>query len=480
MPSYERPLVAELVGLLSDGDDLIVAIFGPRQSGKTTAIRQALLRCPLPSRYHALDDRLDDPLDDPSGDPMTGTTGEPSADPAQASEQSTVRFPDAPRSLRELRALDRLVEWWQAARREARERRQWVVLVLDEIQHLPDWSRVVKGLWDTDRRFGHRVRAVVLGSTPMAVQSGLTESLAGRFFPVRVSHWSFGEMSAAFRFTLDEFLFFGGYPAAGRFRHAPEQWADYLRTAIVRATLERDVVALTRVDRPALLRLLLERGVSLSGQIVSYRKLLGDLRDEVGNATTVAGYLSLLERIGLLVGLPRYARQRWRRRSTPAKLIALNTGLMTADAGVPLEVLRADRAFRGRVVETAVGAHLWPGDTPRLGVCYWREGDDEVDFVVTHRGRVFAIEVKSGPRVGRLSGMDAFRRRHPEAIPIVLGGPRESLEEFLSTPVPEWLDARAAGLPVLHTPDEAPDEAPDETPDDLSRGTRDGEPDDTA
>lgn len=458
MPSYERPLVADLVELLSDGDDLIVAVFGPRQSGKTTAIRQALLRCPLASRYHALDDPLDDPLDDRQDDPTAGATGEPSPESGLTSARSTLRFPDAPRSFRERQSVDRLVEWWQAARREARERREWVVLVLDEVQYVPDWSRVVKGLWDTDRRFGHRVRAVVLGSTPMAVQSGLTESLAGRFFPVRVSHWSFGEMSAAFRFTLDEFLFFGGYPAAGRFRGAPESWADYLRTAIVLATLERDVVALTRVDRPALLRLLLERGVSLSGQIVSYRKLLGDLRDEVGNGATVAGYLSLLARTGLLVGLPRYGPQPWRRSSTPTKLIALNPGLMTAAAEAPLEVLRADRAFRGRLVETAVGAHLWPGDIPRPGVHYWRDGDDEVDFVVTHRGRLFAIEVKSGHHHGRLSGMEVFRRRHPEAIPIVLGGPRESLEEFLSTPVPEWLDARATGPPVPSTPEEVPDD----------------------
>lgn len=433
MPSYERPLVAELVGRLTDGSDRILALFGPRQTGKTTAVRQALVRCPLPSRYHAVDD------------PEAGATGRPpSPETAPAPSRSTLRFPDVPRSLAERQSVDRLVEWWQDARREARERREWVVLVFDEIQVVPDWSRVVQGLWDADRRFGHRVRAVVLGSTPMQVQSGLTESLAGRFFPVRASHWSFGEMSAAFRFTLDEYLFFGGYPAAGLFRGDPSLWFDYVRTAIVRATLDRDVLALTRVDRPALLRLLLERGVLLSGQIVSTRKLLGDLRDEAGNAATVARYLALLERIGLLAGLSRYARQPWRRRAAPTKLIALNTCLMTSAADSPLEVLRADRAFWGRLVETAVGAHLWPGDRPWPKAYYWRERDDEVDFVVTHRGRLFAIEVKSGLRDRPLSGMDAFRRRHPEAIPILLGGPRgASLEEFLSTPVAAWLDARS-------------------------------------
>ena len=410
MPDYERPLVADLVRRLADGRDLIVAIFGPRQTGKTTAIGQALDRCGMPAIYR--------PVDAAAGAHESG-------------------IPERPAE----RDHHWLAARWQEARREARRRRAWVVLVFDEIQRVPDWSLAVKGLWDEDRRRGDRVRAVVLGSAPMLMQQGLTESLAGRFQPFRVTHWSFGEMSAFADLTLDEFLWYGGYPRARDFYGRFEEWADYVRTSLVETTVRRDVLAMTRIGKPALLERLLRVGSRLSGQVVTYSKLLSHLQD-AGNATTLAHYLDLLEQVGLLAGLPKYARQQHRRRAAPPKLNVLNTALLTTQAGYDFESGLADRAFRGRLVESAVGAHLFLTKAPGMELHYWREGDREVDFVTERKGRLYAIEVKSGSRTGRGAGLDTFCRRFPEAVPVVVGGGRgEPLNEVLSTPVPEWLDS---------------------------------------
>jgi len=410
MPDYERPLVADLVRRLTDGRDLIVAIFGPRQTGKTTAIRQAIARCGLPAIYRPVD---------AAADPHEGGVPERPAE----------------------RDHHWLAARWEEARREARRRRAWVVLVFDEIQRAPDWSLAVKGLWDQDRRRGDRVRAVVLGSAPMLMQQGLTESLAGRFQPFRVTHWSFGEMSGFADLTLDEFLWYGGYPRARDFYGRFEEWAEYVRTSLVETTVRRDVLAMTRVGKPALLERLLRVGSRLSGQIVAYRKLLGHLHD-AGNATTLARYLDLLEQVGLLAGLPKYARQQHRRRAAPPKLNVLNTALLTTQAGHDFESALADRSFRGRLVESAVGAHLFLTKAPGMELHYWREDDREVDFVTERNGRLYAIEVKSGAKTGSGAGLEAFCRRFPEAVPVVVGGGRgEPLDEVLSTPAPEWLDS---------------------------------------
>ena len=410
MPDYERPLVADLVRRLADGRDLIVAIFGPRQTGKTTAIGQALDRCGMPAIYR--------PVDAAAGAHESG-------------------IPERPAE----RDHHWLAARWQEARREARRRRAWVVLVFDEIQRVPDWSLAVKGLWDEDRRRGDRVRAVVLGSAPMLMQQGLTESLAGRFQPFRVTHWSFGEVSSFADLTFDEFLWYGGYPRARDFYGRFEEWADYVRTSLVETTVRRDVLAMTRIGKPALLERLLRVGSRLSGQAVAYSKLLSHLQD-AGNATTLAHYLDLLEQVGLLAGLPKYARQQHRRRAAPPKLNVLNTALLTTQAGYDFESGLADRAFRGRLVESAVGAHLFLTKAPGMELHYWREDDREVDFVTERKGRLYAIEVKSGSRTGGGAGLDAFCRRFPEAVPVVVGGGRgEPLNEVLSTPAPEWLDS---------------------------------------
>lgn len=411
LPSYERPLVADLQRRLTDGSDLIVAVFGPRQSGKTTAILQVRDSCWDDGIYHAAD---------------TPRPGD-----------------DGPRSTDERWLIAR----WEEARAKARRSGKWELLIIDEIQKIADWSATVKGLWDEDRRRGDRVRIVILGSAPMLMQHGLTESLAGRFRDFPVSHWSFGEMFDGFGFDLDEFLHYGGYPRASEYRGRPADWLHYVDRNIVRPTVERDVLAMMRVDKPALLKRLLRVGSQLSAQVVSFNQLVGDLQD-AGNVTTLAHYLDLLEQVGLLAGLPNFARQPQRRRADPPKLLALNPALVTAATKPVFETTRHDRSFRGRLVETAVGAHLYLTKSPLMELHHWREhrrrkDSPEVDFVMTHGERTYAIEVKSGSRRRYYSGLDAFRERFPEAVPIVVGGPGgEPLSDVLSRPASEWIEAR--------------------------------------
>lgn len=319
------------------------------------------------------------------------------------------------------------------------------LLVLDEVQKVEGWSEAVKRLWDEDTRSGLPLRVLILGSAPLLVGRGLTESLAGRFEIVRFPHWSYPEMREAFGFSLDEFLCFGGYPGAAVLRRRPERWAAYLRDAIVEPVLSRDVLLLTRVDKPALLRRLLRLGCEFSGQIVSYTKMLGQLQD-AGNTTTLAHYLDLLSGAGLLTGLQKYAGNALRRRGSSPKLQVLSTALMTAPAATTPRRLAADPEFRGRLVESAVGAHLVAAAaTGALEVFYWRERDREVDFVVRRGDSLTAIEVKSGRSPRALPGLAAFRRafgsagRSPRLL--LVGGDGIPLETFLETPVERWLGA---------------------------------------
>ena len=279
MHSYQRAQVATLVRRLTEPPERLVAIFGPRQTGKTTIVHQALRQVDRQSRYLSADE---------PDSPTLRIRTELSLDEAMPAPG--------------LRDADWLVRHWTQARREAERRENGFVLVLDEIQKIPRWSETVKGLWDADRARHCPLHVVILGSAPLLMQSGLSESLAGRFEPLRVTHWSFPEMAGAFGFDLSNYLYFGGYPGAAPLVREPARWRDYVRHALIEPNVERDILSMTRVDKPALIKSLFELGAGLSGQILSYNKMLGQLQD-AGNTTTLARYLDLLSSAGLLTGL---------------------------------------------------------------------------------------------------------------------------------------------------------------------------------
>ena len=332
-----------------------------------------------------------------------------------------------------------LVRNWEEARWEAERFGRGFVLAIDEIQKIPQWSDTVKGLWDMDRARNCPLHVIILGSAPLLMQSGLSESLAGRFEPIGVSHWSFAEMAEAFNFDLAKYLYFGGYPGAVRFVRNPDRWRNYILRALIEPNVERDILAMTRVDKPALLKRLFEIGAAYSGQILSYTKMLGQLHD-AGNTTTLSRYLDLLSSAGLLAGLPKYSNRLFRRRASSPKLNVLNTALMTAGSGYSFDEAHADRSFWGRIVESAVGAHLFNTLSPDTRLYYWRDGSHEVDFVLQRGPRIIAIEVKSGTKTFPLRGMDAFRQRFRPYRSLLVGEGGIRLSEFLTVPANHWFE----------------------------------------
>ncbi len=426
--AFLRPHVSRLFDLLSeDGPTRLLAVTGPRQTGKTTMVLQALdalERRGFPCGYVAVDDPAPER---PSFSVRLAGPGPP--------------VPGRPPT------PEWLVSTWQRARAAADRSTRGVVIALDEIQRIPRWSDIVKGLWDGDRRTGCPLRVVILGSARWAMLTGVHESLAGRFDPFPVSHWSLEEMQRAFGVTLNEFIIFGGYPgAAPHIRDAP-RWRAYIRHAIVNPVVGRDILSLTRVEKPSLMRALTDLASEYSGQVVSYRKLQGHL-DDAGNTTTLARYLDLLADAGLVAGLEKHsAKPHLARRSTP-KLCVLNTAVMTAAYAYPFEHVRHDGAFWGHLCESAVGAHLQntlpPDGTIRLR--YWRDGAREVDFVLVRGRDLVGIEVKSGPRRGKVAGLAAFRDRFPGAKSLIVGTGGVPLNEFLSETAAFWLEeAHGAG-----------------------------------
>ena len=391
---FQRPQAAELARRLAEPRRLIQVVAGARQVGKTTLVQQVTGQARLPVRYASAD-------------------------------EPTLRGPDW------------VAQQWEAARLAAG--REGAILVLDEIQKALGWSESVKRLWDEDTRAKRRLKVVLLGSAPLLVQQGLTESLAGRFEVLRLPHWSFAEMHAAFGFSADQYVYFGGYPGAAPLASEPDRWRRYILDALVETTIARDVLLLTRVDKPALLRRLFEMGCRYSGQVLSYTKMLGQLHD-AGNTTTLAHYLDLLGGAGLLVGLAKFSGRAVRQRGSSPKLQVLNTALMSAQSGLTFDEARADREFWGRLVESAVGAHI--ANAAAAGTCelfYWRERNREVDFVVRAGKSVVAIEVKSTRRRDGLPGMGAFSEAFRPTRTLLVGGDGIALGEFLSQPVERWV-----------------------------------------
>lgn len=415
-PRYRRQQSTRLLQRLAEDPARIIIVAGPRQVGKTTLIRDTLPDCKRGSEIFPVED------EDPSQ--------------RQADETATIaakagRAPDA----------EWLVERWVAARDRAKGSETGFVLVFDEIQRISRWSEIVKGLWDADRAAGADMHVVLLGSSPLLMWQGLSESLAGRFEMLRLTHWSFLEMYEAFGYSIDDYMFFGGYPGTVRLRARLEEsdWRNYVLDSLVRPSIEKDILAMTRIDKPALLKQAFELGCAYSSQILSYTKMLGHLRD-AGNTVTLAHYMNVLEKAGLLVGLPKYSGTEHRQRGSSPKLLVLNACLSSVHSGYTQAEAIADRTFWGRQVETVVGAHLYNSGSPGIKLFYWRESPYEVDYVIERGPKLAAIEVKSGVRSGSAPGLVAFKHRYKHAKTLVVGGEGIPLAEFLSHPTEHWLD----------------------------------------
>ena len=332
-----------------------------------------------------------------------------------------------------------LEQQWDQARLLAGEQKGGAILVLDEIQKIPQWPVTVKLLWDTDSRKRVPLKVVLLGSAPLLIQRGLTESLAGRFEVIRAPHWSWSEMRDAFGWSLEEYLYYGGYPGSAGLIGEPDRWRYYIRDSLVETTISRDILLMSRVDKPALLRRMFDLACDYSGQILSYQKMLGQLMD-AGNTVTLAHYLELLGSAGMVTGLQKFSHGKVRSRGSSPKLQVLNTALMTAHSEHSLDELRRSPEMWGRLVESAVGAHLLnTAHGTTIEVAYWRDRNWEVDFVLHQGKKVVAIEVKSGRSRECLPGMEAFSKAYKPLRKLLVGSQGIGLEEFFLKPAAHWL-----------------------------------------
>jgi hypothetical protein len=314
-----------------------------------------------------------------------------------------------------------------------------VVLVLDEVHKIGGWSETAKRLWDEDTAAETPLRVVLLGSSPLLMWQGLTESMAGRFEIIPVSHWSYEEMRAAFGWSVEQYVFYGGYPGAAPLLGDYQRWKSYVQESLIETSISRDLLMTTRIDKPALLRRLFELGCNYSGRVLSYQKMLGQLQD-AGNTTTLAHYLRLLQGAGLLAGLVKYSPAKVRQRAASPKLLVLNTALLSALSHSTLEEALQDRAAWGRWVESAVGASLYNSVVGKgIELTYWASRNREVDFVLSRGKEVAAIEVKSGRVRDSLPGIETFSKEFPATRKLLVGSDGIPLDRFLSTPPEQWL-----------------------------------------
>ncbi|CAG0940067.1 hypothetical protein GALLN_00840 [Gallionellaceae bacterium] len=393
--TYRRPQYKILINRLAEPRRFIQVVAGPRQVGKSTLVQQVCERIDLPVQISSAD--------------------EPT-----------------------LRGAEWISQQWEIARLKCES--QGAILVLDEVQKISGWSEAVKRLWDEDTRKKIPIKVILLGSAPLLIQRGLSESLAGRFEVLHLSHWSAVEMHQAFGWTVPQSIFFGGYPGAAALIADQDRWVRYVRDSLIETTLSRDVLLMSRVDKPALLRRMFELGCRYSGQILSYTKMIGQLQD-AGNTTTLAHYLELLSAAGMLTGISKYAGEAVRSRGSSPKLQVLDTALFSAMSGYGFEEAQVDREHWGRLTESAVGAHL--ANAAAAGMCelfYWRERNREVDFVVRAGRRLIAIEVKSGRVRDALPGMQAFKEAFKPDSLLLVGGDGIAVDDFLRMPVESWMN----------------------------------------
>jgi uncharacterized protein len=394
---YKRPIYKEILSRIKEKRKFIQVLTGPRQVGKTTLARQLLKDCGLAFHYASADEPT---LQDRSW----------------------------------------LSQQWDIARLKISEdKNSSAMLVIDEVQKVSGWSETVKRLWDEDTANDINLKVILSGSSPLLMQKGLTESLAGRFETIYVTHWSFAEMYECFGMTLEDYIYHGGYPGAAELTNNKQRWKQYIADSLIETTISRDILLMTRVDKPALLRRMFHLGCEYSGQILSYQKMVGQLQD-AGNTTTLAHYLDLLSGAGLLAGLEKFSGKTHRKRGSSPKLLVLNTALMSAMSGLSYTEAIHDRQYWGRLTESAVGAHLINSSKGKgIEVYYWLNRNKEVDFVLESGKTVVAIEVKSGKKEYSLPGMEEFSKEFNVKRQLLVGGQGIRIEEFLSSPIEKWV-----------------------------------------
>ena len=384
---YKRPQFAEVFDRMNEPRKFIQVLAGPRQVGKSTLIDQVLAECQIPHYLY-------------------------NADGVDENDTDWIR------------------RIWETTRTLMDSRQQTeTVLVIDEIHKIKRWSEIVKREWDADTRSKRQMKLFILGSSRLMLRKGLTESLAGRFELIRLGHWTLQEMEDAFGWTLDNWIYYGGYPGSASLIKDMRRWRKYIKESLVAPAIEKDIILTSNIYKPALMKQLFELGCTYSAELLSLTKALGQLQD-AGNVTTLSSYLEILNQCNLLAGLQKYANDKARRYQSIPKYQVYNNALLTAFKGTSYEKDRIDPQIWGRWIESAVGAYLLGGaEDGGYSVYYWRERSDEVDFIIVRQGEVMALEVKSGRR-GMNSGIPKFNDLFHPKHSLVIGTDGIPFEEF--------------------------------------------------
>lgn len=386
---YKRAEYQTIKNRLKEQRKFIQVVMGARQIGKSTVVKQVLKDLDAPYQFF-------------------------SADNVPATNSSWIS------------------DCW-AAVRSLKKNNGWgsVILVIDEIQKIANWSEVVKKEWDDDTFRDCDIKVLLLGSSRVLLEKGLSESLAGRFEEIRMSHWSYQEMKECFGFSLDQYLFYGGYPGAASLIDDDDRFQQYIQSSIIEATINKDILMDTPISKPALLRQTFELGAAYSGQLLSLNKMLGALQD-TGNTATLAGYIHLLEESGLLCGLQKFSIDTARRKASIPKLQVYNNALKRVYNPFTFEQTIRDRKIWGHIFESGIGAYLVSqAFIHRFEVFYWRERNDEVDFILCKKGSVVAIEVKSNAEK-KTDGLAKFRQLFRPQSSFIVGDGGIEAEDFLS------------------------------------------------
>lgn len=387
--SYKRAQFHELKKRIGEPRNKIQVLVGPRQVGKSTLVGQLLEECDIP-------------YDSFSADDVLGVSS------------------------------SWLSEIWEMQRMKMQVHgNSKRLLVVDEVQKIQNWSETVKAEWDRDTREKRPLIVVLLGSSRMLIEKGLTESLAGRFELIRMPHWSFDEMRNCFGWNLPQFIYFGGYPGAASYIEDETRWRNYVKDSLIEPSISKDVLMNSKIQKPHLMRQLFEIGSFYSGELLSFTKIVAQLQD-AGNVTTLALYLQLLDECGLLAGLQKYAADNARRYNSVPKFQVYNNALRNVYEDESFAHVIENPKQWGRYVESAVGAYLVSQAAIfDYKVYYWRDRQDEVDFVLVRRQKIVALEVKSGRRTTN-AGLSRFKDMFHPYRALIIGTGGFSVEEFLS------------------------------------------------
>ncbi len=385
---FERKQLKILRNRIEEKTNHIQILSGTRQVGKTTLVEQLLKYVDFPFQFSTADNV-------------------PSSDSNWIASQ------------------------WEAARIKLKTTgAETVLFVIDEVQKIDKWSDAVKKEWDEDRRNNLNVKVILLGSSALLIDKGLTESLTGRFEIIYLPHWDYNEMHEAFGFTEDQYVYFGSYPGSAVLINDEKRWKDYILNSIIETTISKDIVMLTNIKKPALLKNLFEVGCLYSSQILSYTKIIGNLSDK-GNTITLVQYQYLLDKIWFISGLQKYSGSRINLRNSIPKWNVYNNAFFNVYSNMSQKDLEPGNAIYGRLIESAIGGYLLNQcRVNNINLFYWREGNNEVDFILKKGSKLISLEVKSG-NMRNNKGQTEFASKFKTFKNIVISNDTISWKDFI-------------------------------------------------